>query len=39
MYYYLICKHIFVDNILNESELIFSTQLNGFKYCYIIVAI
>ena len=29
------CKHILLITFLNESELIFLTQLNGFKYCYI----
>ena len=28
--YYMICK----QNLLNMSKLIFSTQLNDFKYCY-----
>ena len=29
----MICKD-FVDNFLNEPELPFYTQLNGFKYFY-----
>ena len=27
-------KHILLITILNEPKLIFSTQLNGFKYFY-----
>ena len=34
----MICKH-FVDNIFKELVLIFSTQLNGFKYSYVTVKI
>ena len=35
---YIICKR-FVDNILNEPELIFCTQLNGFKYFNLLLII
>ena len=31
----MICKHILPVIILNERELIFCTQLNGSKYCYV----
>ena len=33
-----ICDHLshFVDNIFQRPELIFWTQLNGFKYCNLI---
>ena len=36
---YMICKHILLISFLNEPELIFCAQLNGFKYCYITVTI
>ena len=33
----MICKHILLIIFLNEPELIIlGTQLNGFKYCYLI---
>ena len=35
---YVICKH-FVDDFLNEPELYFWIQLNGFKYCYLTLII
>ena len=28
-------KHIFLKTFWKESKLIFSTQLNGVKYCYV----
>ena len=31
----MICKHILLITFLNEPELIFCTQLSGFKYSYI----
>ena len=31
----MICKHILLITFLNEPELIFCTQLNGFKYFYL----
>ena len=31
----MICKHILLMIFLNESELIFFTQLKGFKYFYL----
>ena len=33
---YMICKHIFLITFLNEPGFIFGTQLNGFKYFYLI---
>ena len=36
---YMICKHILLITFFNEPELIFCTQLNGFMYCDITVAI
>ena len=35
----MICKHILSILFLNEPELIFCSQLNGFKYSYVSVAI
>ena len=32
----LVCKHIFSIKFLNVSELFFVTQLNAFKYSYLI---
>ena len=33
-YIYIICKHILIT-FFNETELIFATHLNGFKYFYL----
>ena len=30
----MICKHIMLITFLSKSDLIFCTQLNGFKYFY-----
>ena len=35
----MICKHISLTIFLNEPELIFYTQINGFKYCDITVTV
>ena len=36
----MVCKHISSIIFLNEIELIiFCTELSGFKYCYVSVAI
>ena len=35
----MICKDVKLITFLNEPEIIFCTQLNGFKYCYEIVII
>ena len=35
----MICKHILLIKFLNEPELIFGTQLNGSKYCYVSLTI
>ena len=32
----MISKQILLITVLNECEFIFCTQLNGFKYCYLI---
>ena len=31
----MICNHILLITFFNESELIFITQLNGFKYFFL----
>ena len=31
----MICKYILLITFLNEPELDFFAQLNGFKYCYV----
>ena len=35
----MICKQILLITFLNQSEFIFCTQLNGFKYSYVSVTI
>ena len=35
----MICKHILFVTILNEPKLIFFRQLNGSKYCYVLLTI
>ena len=32
---YMIYKHILLITLLNEPELIFFPQLNGYKNCYV----
>ena len=36
---YMICKHILLIKFLNEPEIFFCLQLNGFMFCYITVVI
>ena len=35
----MICKRILLIKFLNEDKLIFCTQLNGCKYCYVSLTI
>ena len=32
----MICKHILLITFIEEPELFFGTELNGFKYFYLI---